>query len=71
MADREFKMPDFKDLLLKLHQSEDQINLAIPELGIVNGKISDIREDIVCFQPSPPHSRNIIYLHYSSVIVVT
>lgn len=64
-------MPDFKSLLLNLQQSGNPANFAIPELGIVNGKISSITEDVVSIQPSPPHSQNMIYLHYSSVIVVT
>jgi len=64
-------MTDFKSLLTDLQQQQNPINVAIPQLGIVTVVIKSIQEDIVSLKPTPPHTENIIYLHYTSVIIVT
>lgn len=64
-------MTDFKSLLIDLQQKNDPINIAIPELGIISVVIKSIQKDIVSLQPTSPPSQNIIYLHYTSIIIVT
>jgi len=64
-------MKDFKSLLTDLQQKNNPINVAIPEVGIISVLIKSIQNDIVSLQPTSPPSQNIIYVHYTSIIMVT
>lgn len=64
-------MTDFKSLLIDLQQKSNPINVAIPEVGIISVLIKSIQKDIVSLQPTSPPSQNIIYVHYTSIIIVT
>lgn len=65
-------MSEFKNLLENLQKNGSLVNFALPELGIVNATIIAIKDDVVSLRPTAEqHSHNVIYLHYTSVIVIT
>jgi hypothetical protein len=52
------------------------VRAAIPDLGLVTVKILDIQEDVITLEGNLTQSdgslvRNVFYLHYTSVIIVT
>lgn len=60
---------DFKAMLAELKQRGQPVYVALPDIGVVQVKITDIKEDMVALERDAPSQK--YFLHYTSVIVVT
>jgi hypothetical protein len=60
---------DFKAMLAELKQQGKPVAVALPDIGVVEVKIGDIKEDIVKLEREATGQK--FFLHYTSVIVVT
>ncbi|HEX7406962.1 MAG TPA: hypothetical protein VF515_04835 [Candidatus Binatia bacterium] len=62
---------DFKAVLDFLKSRGEPFTVALPSLGLIRVKITDIRDDLVVLQTITASPEQKLYLHYASIIVVT
>ncbi len=59
-------MSKMTDLVKAFADSEEKINLVIPEIGVVLGKVESLNDDVVTIAPDN-HPRMV--MHFSQVMI--